>query len=102
MWIKALLLGAALTLQAETICGKKYSTPEFHEIHIQCLPDIKQTRVVGRPKFGRAFEMSLPGQDWLVGTWKDEHGVTWTGVYFHGTEHEELPRITVLVPVGAL
>lgn len=94
--MKRLLFLAACSVQAETICGRSYETQDLHQVLIFCIPAMGKepayTQVFIRPKFGRAAEIELGDQYYLIRLNRQD----WAGAAFAG-EFAELPKITLLV-----
>ena len=110
--MKKVLLLAALCVaaKAESICGRKYTTPDA-EIQIICVPWGKlaalglpmeagkkdQTQVFVYPRVeGRAVEITLGEETQVTRIIPSQAGPV-AGWAFDGTDYETLPEVFVLV-----
>ena len=104
-----LLAVAVLAASAETVCDKKWSTPETHQVHAVCVdfqslaqwmpvpPGTKpQTQIFMTVKWGDAVRVKLRGEVKFSDVNKMPDGSLSAAVSFDGIDHEELPEITIL------
>jgi len=113
--MKKLILAAVVAagLQAESICGKTYTTDAGLLVRVACidverlaaatgvtLPGVKShTQLLIDVPIGLAVIVTLGDQKRLEYVLTMPDGVNRSLVMFDGIDHETLPEVTVLVPV---
>ncbi len=102
------------TLQAETICNKKTTTPEGYDVYITCMdwPKIAETNpvpwgteaatqvlAIDRKGKGTIVRVKLGGKVLFADMLASPGNITAGGVSFNGMDYTVMPEITVTGPI---
>ncbi len=95
--MKLLIALLAISAYGESICGKRFSTPDTAIIEISCFKDLDITQVRIIAKYGAAVEAILGIQYRLGKIIQVFDGSSRAIIDFYGVDHQELPTVNVLM-----